>query len=122
MVVLVVDDVTDTRETLGALLKGQGHDVLLASSGEAAIALALASRPQAILLDLGLPDIDGYGVIAALRERQALEGTKIIVISGHGSDEAIERSRSAGAHFHLVKPADPELVRILLGGAVTAAR
>ncbi len=114
MKVLVVDDVADTREALGLLLGSEGHEPLFAATGREAIDVAREAKPDAILLDLGLPDIDGYEVVRLLRNHEELKSTKVFVISGWGSDEDVQRSKAAGIRFHLVKPADPELIRILL--------
>jgi CheY-like chemotaxis protein len=112
--ILIVDDNLDTVNGLARMLKLLGHDIRTAHEGGAAIREALAFRPQFILLDIGLPAMDGYQVARRLRG-EGLEESVIIAISGYGHDEDRIRSREAGFDHHLVKPVEHEALITLIG-------
>lgn len=101
--ILVVDDSVDSAETLAELLKIWGHDVHLAHDGPAAVAAAREYKPEIVLLDIGLPGMDGYQVARKLRE-QAGSSLMLIALTGYARDEDRRRSRRAGFDHHLVKP------------------
>jgi two-component system CheB/CheR fusion protein len=103
--VLVVDDNVDAAQMLGVLLRLLGHDVTLAHDGPSALALAASAPPEMVLIDIGLPRMDGYAVAAALRQN-GLAGAALVAVTGYGRDEDISRSRQAGFDHHLVKPVD----------------
>jgi signal transduction histidine kinase/CheY-like chemotaxis protein len=102
MRILVIDDNRDLAESVAMYLRGTGHYVFVAYDGESGIASAEREPPDAILLDLGLPGIDGFEVASRLRVTPALQGAAIIAISGYKPQE--ERLREAGFDTHLVKP------------------
>jgi CheY-like chemotaxis protein/anti-sigma regulatory factor (Ser/Thr protein kinase) len=104
--VLVVDDNVDTATALAKLLKLLGHDVKVAHDGLAAIEAARIHRPEIVLLDIGLPGMDGYQVAAKLREEEYSKGATIVAVSGYGQDEDLRRSQHAGFNHHLIKPID----------------
>jgi PAS domain S-box-containing protein len=104
--VLVVDDNTDTALGLSKLLKLLGHDVQTAFNGPTAIELARTYKPEVILLDIGLPGMDGYAVVRRLRKEDACKNALIVAVSGYGREEDRRRSREAGFDQHLVKPVD----------------
>jgi len=111
--VLVVDDNRDTAQAEAMLLKMYGHRVTLAHDGRSALELFEEIKPDAVLLDIGLPVINGYDVAAKLRER-GYANTLLIAVSGYGQTEDRERSKRAGFNHHLVKPVDVrELLAIL---------
>jgi len=111
--VLVVDDNRDTAQAEAMLLKMHGHRVSLAHDGRSALELFEELKPDAVLLDIGLPVINGYDVAAQLRERGNAK-TLLIAVSGYGQTEDRERSKRAGFNHHLVKPVDVrELLAIL---------
>ena len=112
--VLVVDDNEDAAESLALLLGLQGHQVRTGHNGQMALRLARELRPEAVLLDLGLPGMDGYEVARLLRKEPSLNGLLLVAVSGYGQEEDHRRSREAGFDHHLVKPADPEQVERLL--------
>jgi signal transduction histidine kinase len=112
--ILVVDDNEDGAETLATLLGLFGHEVRIAHDGAAALAVADEYRPDVILLDIGLPGMDGYEVARRLRDRDEFRATRLIALTGWGQDADRERSRSAGFDLHLVKPVDPGKLRELL--------
>jgi CheY-like chemotaxis protein len=109
--ILVVDDSEDGAAMLAELLRFDGHDVVTALSGAEALEAVTAARPDVVLLDIGLPVMDGYEV--ARRMRAALgERTPILVaITGWDREEDRERTRSAGFAAHLVKPVGFEELR-----------
>ncbi len=101
--ILVVDDNHDAAESLGLLLRGVGHEVTLAHEGETALALAPSVRPSVVLLDLGLPGIDGLELCRRLRQ-QGLGEALMVAITGYGQESDRESTRNAGFDRHLVKP------------------
>lgn len=112
--VLVVDDNADAAESLAALLRLFGHEVGVALDGEQALELAPSLRPDVVLLDLGMPRMDGHEV--ARRMRAAPWGTsmKIVALSGFGDGEDRERSLKAGCNDHFVKPVSPADLEAIL--------
>jgi len=114
MRVLVVEDKPDAARSLATLLRHWGHDVRVAFDGPAALQEAGADEPDVVLLDIGLPGMDGYEVARRLRETLHEKGTLFIVISGYGTEADIRRSREEGIELHLVKPADPAELRAAL--------
>jgi CheY-like chemotaxis protein len=112
--VLVVDDNADTADTLATLLELEGHQVRLAHDGPTALAAAAAFRPDAIVLDLGLPGMDGFEVARRLRCRNGGPKPMLVAVSGYGQDEDRRRTRQAGFDHHLVKPAEIGTLRSLL--------
>jgi len=106
--VLVVDDLRDSADSLGALLESAGHSVHVAYNGEQALALAELHRPEVVLLDLGMPGIDGCEVCQRLRAAPWSAGMVIIAQTGWGQERDRQRTRDAGFDHHLVKPIDPD--------------
>ena len=110
---LVVDDNVDAAETLADLLDLWGHPVRTVRDGAAALEQAGSFLPAVVLLDIGLPGIDGYEVAQRLRRDQGYCGL-LIALTGYGQDEDRRRSEEAGFDHHLTKPVDPEVLRALL--------
>jgi len=104
--ILVVDDYADAAESMAMLLKAEGHEVETADCGMKAIDRAQAFRPQVVLLDIGLPDLDGYEVAKRLRALPETHDVTLIALTGYGQAEDRERSQSAGFNHHLLKPVD----------------
>ena len=102
--VLVVDDNLDAAQTLGELLATMGCEARLAHDGPAALVAAGQRPPALVLLDLGLPVMDGYEVARRLRAMPGLAGTKIVAVTGYGQAADRERTRQAGFDGHFVKP------------------
>ncbi|MGK4008675.1 ATP-binding protein [Sorangium sp. So ce1036] len=102
--VLLVDDNVDAADGLRRILKLHGHTVAMAHDGPAAIEEARAGRPDLILLDIGLPGMDGYEVVRRLRAAPELQHAYIAAVSGYGQDQDRRRSREAGFDAHLTKP------------------
>jgi PAS domain S-box-containing protein len=115
--VLVIEDNADAREMLVTLLRMVGHDVLEAATGAGGVELATRYAPSVVVVDIGLPDIDGYEVARRLRARAA-RSVRLVALSGYGQPRDREQSRAAGFDAHLVKPVDPAtLGEVILGSA-----
>jgi two-component system CheB/CheR fusion protein len=104
--VLVVDDNRDSIESLALLLRMQGHEVTTAYDGPSALEKAAAWRPDVVLLDIGLPMMNGYEVAQRLRQQPGLEKTVLAALTGYGQQEDRRRSKAAGFDHHLTKPVD----------------
>ncbi|BEU20024.1 response regulator [Paraburkholderia sp. 22B1P] len=103
--VMVVDDSVDGAESMSILLEMLGHDVRVMYDGAAAISTAGEFKPEVVLLDIGLPGIDGYQVARALRAEPSTAGALLIALTGYGQESDRQRTRDAGFDHHLVKPA-----------------
>jgi DNA-binding response OmpR family regulator len=110
--VLVVDDDADTAYSLRAVLSLWGYDVRTAATGPDALSAALEYQPEAVLLDLAIPGLDGYDVARTLSHSP--HPPFIAVISGYGTKRDRIKSAEAGADVHLVKPADPLEIKAIL--------
>ncbi|HWB08555.1 MAG TPA: ATP-binding protein [Pirellulales bacterium] len=115
--ILVVDDNVDATTTLAMLLSVQQHAVKVAHDGLAALEAAKEFRPDVILLDIGLPRMDGYEVARRLREESDLKNVLLVALTGYGQEEDRRRSAEAGFDFHLVKPVSLEALQGALGRA-----
>jgi CheY-like chemotaxis protein len=113
--VLVVDDNKDHVQTLVMLLKVMGHQTEFAISGHVALNVARRFRPDVVLLDLGLPDMDGTLVCRQLRHELGLEHVRILVVTGSAREGDRERVMEAGCDQFLQKPVDPRFLESLLG-------
>lgn len=103
---LVVDDNVDAAQTLGMLLESSGHDVRIVHDGPTALQAALDYRPDVMLLDIGLPGLNGFEVAKAIRLQPMLKDTVLVAMTGYGLETDKQRSREAGFNHHLVKPTD----------------
>ena len=112
--VLVVDDNVDAAEALGMLLKEKGHDVRTAHDAPAALEAARDLRPNVVLLDIGLPGMDGYEVARTMRRQPTLKNVVLVALTGYGQEADRERSQAAGFDHYLVKPADFKKVQQIL--------
>jgi two-component system CheB/CheR fusion protein len=112
--VLVVDDNVDTAESMVLLLQMRGHEVEVAFSGPAALAAAAAFAPEVVLLDIGLPGLDGYEVAKHLRQQDLTAKAKLVALTGYGQEEDRRLAREAGFDHHLTKPVDPVVIYELL--------
>jgi PAS domain S-box-containing protein len=112
--VLVVDDNLHTATALAGLLEISGFLVRSAHDGREALRVARDHRPDAILLDIGLPGMDGYQVAEHLRREDSLRDATLIAITGYGEEQALRRSREAGFNHHLVKPVNYDTLLGLL--------
>lgn len=114
--VLIVDDNADVAGMLKLFLEMCGHHVVTASTGREAISVFAAESPEVAILDIGLPDIDGYELCQRLQELDKEGKAYFIAQSGWGQREHIEKSKKVGFAKHLVKPVDPEQIRKIVGG------
>ncbi len=114
--VLVVDDNRDAAASLSTMLALRGHDTRTSHDGLEALDLAAAFRPDVILLDIGMPRLNGYDVCKRIREQAWGKHITLIAQTGWGQDEDRRRSKEAGFDFHLVKPLDPAALDRLLAG------
>jgi CheY-like chemotaxis protein/two-component sensor histidine kinase len=112
--VLLIDDNVDATNALNRLLRIMGYSVTIAYDGKSGIDMARQLRPDVILLDIGLPRMDGYAVARHLRSLPDLATTRIIALTGYGHD-ASERVRAAGMDRHLIKPVDADELLAALG-------
>jgi CheY-like chemotaxis protein len=112
--VMIVDDNLDSGQTMGWLMESLGCEVRVLSSGPAAIEAAPSFVPELVLLDIGMPEMNGYDVCQALQKVPELEDTVFIALTGWGQPEHRKRSKESGFHHHLVKPLDMELFKPIL--------
>jgi CheY-like chemotaxis protein len=109
--ILVVDDYADSADTIATLLRGEGHVVHVCHDGPAALRMARELRPDAILLDIGLPGMTGFEVARLLRSQEDTQDCLIVALSGYGQTADHELSQRAGFDAHLVKPAELAVLR-----------
>ncbi len=113
--VLVVDDNTDAAGTLAVMLETMGHEVRVAYDGLEGVAAAAAYQPDLVLLDLGMPKLNGYDACRRIRDQAWGKDAAIVALTGWGQDEDRRRSQQAGFDRHLVKPVEPAALEALLG-------
>jgi PAS domain S-box-containing protein len=112
--ILVVDDNRDSADSLAMLLRLSGHEAHTVHDGHKALEAAEAHRPDIMLLDIGLPGLDGYAVAQQTRSKPELANTMLIAVTGYGAEEDRRKSELAGFDFHLVKPVDFAQLQSLL--------
>ncbi len=112
--VLVVDDNVDAADMLVMMLQMFGHEVQAVYSGQTALETAVEYQPDFVLLDIGLPDMNGYEVARRLRQQPQTKDVRLIAMTGYGQDSDRQRSQEAGFDHHLVKPVDPQKLQDLL--------
>jgi CheY-like chemotaxis protein len=109
--VLVVDDNRDAADTTALLLKLWGYQPQVAYTGAAALETAVTQQPGAILLDIGLPGLDGYEVARRIRQQPGMGNVLLVALTGYGQASDYQLSQEAGFDVHMVKPYDPEALR-----------
>jgi PAS domain S-box-containing protein len=112
--VLIADDNRDSAETLADLLRMEGHAVTAVHDGPGSLAAFEEFRPDIVLLDIGMPGLDGYEVARRMRASRFSKDTRLIAITGWGQEHDRERAFSAGFDYHLTKPVDPRRLSELL--------
>jgi CheY-like chemotaxis protein len=112
--ILVVDDDADVAKSTAMLLETCGHQVCTVQDGAAAIEAACRCRPDVILLDIGMPGMNGYEVACRLRQEPTLQDTRLIALTGWGQEADRQRSQAAGFDHHLVKPVNLAALEMLL--------
>jgi CheY-like chemotaxis protein len=113
--VLIVEDNIDSVHALAYLLADIGHHVEYATDGHIGIEVARRFRPEFVLLDLGLPGMDGFEVCRQIKSDPGLKHTRVIALTAFAQDEYVAKSRAAGFELHLVKPVPVWLLEDLLG-------
>jgi CheY-like chemotaxis protein len=112
--VAIVEDNADSRVVLAELLELLGHTVLTAANGREALSLVAEDPPEVFLVDIGLPDLDGYTLARALRQTEGGRGARLIAVTGYASSQDVQKARDAGFDAHVTKPFEiDELVRLL---------
>ena len=112
--VLVVEDNEDARDMMVALLEAWGHRVFSAADGSEGVASACLENPDVALIDLGLPDIDGFEVARRIRRQIPEPRPTLVALSGYSSLDDLEGTREAGFDMHWVKPIEPHRLAALL--------
>jgi CheY-like chemotaxis protein len=112
--ILVVDDNVDAAESLGTMLAYSGHDVRVAHGGVEALTAAREFAPNVMILDLGMPEMDGYEVARAVRSDPKIASTRLIALSGYGQPDDRRRTADVGFDEHLVKPVEHDVLNAAL--------
>jgi CheY-like chemotaxis protein len=120
--VLLVDDNMDATESLALLLQMSGHDVRTAHTGPLALEAAATFLPSIVLLDIGLPGLNGYEVARRLRKNPRLAGVWLVAMTGYGSEADVRLAHEAGFDRHMVKPVTPPDVEALLAALMATPR
>ncbi len=120
--ILAVDDNEDALESMAMLLEAEGHAVHMATHADAALRLAREIEPQLVLLDIGLPGMNGYELAGALRALPLTHAPVLVAVSGYGRDDDRRRAREAGFEHHLVKPARAEHLSALIASVAERQR
>jgi two-component system CheB/CheR fusion protein len=105
--ILIVEDNVDVADTTAAMLRLSGHTVQVVHGGAEALDAVAGFRPEVVLLDIGLPHMDGYEVARRLRETAACDAAWLVALTGYGQPADRLRGRDAGFDEHLLKPVDP---------------
>jgi CheY-like chemotaxis protein len=113
--ILVVDDNVDMAEMLAQLLTLEGQEVRTAHDGSTALAAVASFQPQLVLLDIGLPGINGFEVASRIRQQPALKNVLLAALTGYSQEEDRQRCQAAGFDYHLVKPVTLKTLLALLG-------
>jgi CheY-like chemotaxis protein len=118
--ILLVDDNADTADLLALALGMDGHEVMIVHDGPEALRVSAEWHPEVVLLDIGLPGMDGYEVARRLRQKPGLSGVALVAVTGYGQEEDRQRAREAGFDRHLVKPADLDAIKRMLQEILSA--
>ena len=113
--ILVVDDNLEAARALAVLLELWGHQVFLAHDGRSALEQVRSRQPHIVLLDIGLPGMDGFEVAAALRRESGPRSLRVISMSGMSREDDFARALQSGIDHHLRKPVEPRFLQSLLG-------
>jgi CheY-like chemotaxis protein len=113
---LIVDDNRDNADSLARLLRLMGNDTRTAYDGQEGVEVARTFHPDVMLLDIGLPKLDGYEACRRIREQSWSKSAVMIAVTGWGQEEDRRRSHEAGFDHHMVKPVDPHDIMKLLAG------
>ena len=113
---LIADDLQDSADSLALLLRTQGHEVWTAYDGQAALIAAEQFKPDIVLLDIGMPKLNGYDTCRLIRQHEWGKGMWVVALTGWGQQDDRQRARDAGFDHHMLKPVDPDELRKLLSG------
>lgn len=113
--ILIIEDEDAVREPLSDMLRGEKHVVFEAASGEAGVKLAVTVRPDVILCDIGLPGMDGYGVLLKLCQNPRTEWIPIIFLTGQSAPEQVQAGLARGVDAYLCKPSSREEILSAIG-------
>jgi CheY-like chemotaxis protein len=119
--ILVVDDNRDSADSLAMLLRLTGHDVRTVHDGTQALDMVKTYRPDFVLLDIGLPVMDGYTIARQIRSDPEVAGTVLVAVTGYGTEEDRRNSHAAGFNYHMVKPVEFSLLQDLLDSSESTA-
>jgi CheY-like chemotaxis protein len=119
--ILIVEDNADAREALREALEQAGHEIFEAASGSTGVESALANRPDVALIDIGLPEFDGYEVARRIRSTSEVRGMMLVALTGYGTPEDRQRAVQAGFDAHLVKPLNFDQLADLLTARAASA-
>jgi len=119
--ILIADDNRDAAATLAMLLELMGHTVQHVNDGEAAVQSAIAFQPQIVLLDIGMPKVNGYEACRQIRAQPGGTDIMLVAITGWGQPEDRLSSKGAGFDQHLIKPVDPTMLENMLASVVPKA-
>ena len=112
--ILIVDDTRAAGYVLGKLLETMGQQVRTATDAAAALEIVRRERPDLVISDIGMPDMDGYELARRLRKEPGLERLLLVALTGYGQDSDKERAKQSGFDYHLVKPVSLEALQGLL--------
>jgi CheY-like chemotaxis protein len=112
--ILLVEDQPDCANSTTVLLRMWGHEVELAPDGPTALQMALTHQPDVVLLDIGLPGMDGWAVAKRLHDPANGKGPLLVALTGYGQPSAYQNSYDSGIDVHFLKPADPDELKRLL--------
>jgi CheY-like chemotaxis protein len=112
--VLVAEDNRDIANSTTALLELWGHESQMVHSGKDVVPAALIFRPDVVLLDIGLPDVDGFEVARRIRNEPTLVSVRVIAMTGYGQDRDRDRTRETGFNAHLVKPVQAQVLKAMI--------
>ena len=115
--ILIVDDNKDSADSLGMLLRHRGNEIRTAHDGLQAVEVAETFRPELVLLDIGLPKLNGYDVARRIRQQEWGRDVILVALTGWGQDEDRRRSREAGFNFHMIKPVELASLEKMLAGS-----
>lgn len=119
--ILIIDDDQDQTEVLGRRLQSQGYDTLAAHTGSDGATLARERRPSLVVLDVRLPDTDGFTLCAKLADAAETCAIPVILLSGMERPDIIRRARAVGSQFYVRKPYDPNALLVLIQNAIREA-
>ncbi|MEX0611666.1 MAG: response regulator [Pirellulales bacterium] len=117
--ILIVEDDKDASEMFSLLLRHWGYEVQSYLTGESAIDHAPVFKPDVVLVDIGLPTMNGFQVVQRLRSMAELEGARMIAVTGYGNREVLERCEAAGFNSHILKPVHATVLHGAVDGAVS---